>query len=122
MDITARHNEQKNAHHLIAAESKSEQILRDVNEKAQTAEIDMRQSEQRAEITSQHIAAQKDVVKTYELQFRIARRTLTDVLGAYTELSRIEQENITAHNDFRDAALEYLVTQSQVANWAGVQQ
>ncbi len=122
LDIAARHNVQKSAHALIAAESKSEQILRDINEKAQTAEIDMRQSEQRAEITSQHIAAQKDVVKTYELQFRIARRTLTDVLGAYTELSRIEQENITAHNDFRDAALEYLVTQSQVANWAGVQQ
>lgn len=121
LDVAARHNVQKNAHALIAAESKSEQILRDINERAQTAEIDMRQSEQRAEITSQHIAAQKDVVKTYELQFRIARRTLTDVLGAYTELSRIEQENITAHNDFRDAALEYLVTQSQVANWAGVQ-
>lgn len=122
LDVAARHNVQRNAHALIAAESKSEQILRDANEKAQTAEIDMMQSEQRAEITAQHIAAQKDVVKTYELQFKIARRTLTDVLGAYTELSGIEQENISAHNDFRDAALEYLVTQSQVANWAGVQQ
>lgn len=122
LDVAARHNVQRNAHALIAAESKSEQILRDATEKAQTAEIDMIQSEQRAEITAQHIAAQKDVVKTYELQFKIARRTLTDVLGAYTELSGIEQENISAHNDFRDAALEYLVTQSQVANWAGVQQ
>lgn len=122
LDVAARHNVQKNAHALIAAESKSEQIMRDIKEKAQTAEIDMQQSEQRADITAQHIAAQKDVVKTYELQFKIARRTLTDVLSAYTELSGIEQENITARNDFRDAALEYLVTQSQVANWAGVQQ
>lgn len=122
LDIAARHNVQKNAQALIAAESKSEQIIRDVQEKGQTAEIDMMQSEQRVEITGQHIAAQKDVVKTYELQFKIARRTLTDVLGAYTTLSGIEQENVTAHNDFRDAALEYLVTQSQVANWAGVQQ
>lgn len=122
LDIAARHNVQKNAQALIAAQSKSEQIMRDVSEKAQTAEIDMMQSEQRADITAEHIAAQKDVVKTYELQFKIARRTLTDVLSAYTELSSIEQENITAHNDFRDAALEYLVTQSQVANWAGAQE
>ena len=80
----------------------------------------MMQSEQRADITAQHIEAQKDVVKTYELQFKIARRTLTDVLGAYNELSSIEQENVTAHNDFRDAALDYLVAQSQMAVWAGI--
>jgi len=120
LDIAARHNVQKNAHALVAAEAKSEQILRDSSEKAQTAEIDMMQSEQRADITAQHIEAQKDVVKTYELQFKIARRTLTDVLGAYNELSSIEQENVTAHNDFRDAALDYLVAQSQMAVWAGI--
>lgn len=61
-------------------------------------------------------------MKAYELQFKIARRTLTDVLGAYNELAGIEQENVTARNDFRDAALDYLVAQSQVANWAGVKQ
>ncbi|EGV35453.1 TolC family protein [Neisseria weaveri] len=120
LDMAARHNVERNAQALIAAESKSEQILRDVEEKARTSEIDMLQSEQRAEITAQHISAQKEVVKNYELQFKIARRTLTDVLGAYNELSGIEQENITARNDFRDAALEYLVSQSQVARWAGI--
>ncbi len=121
-DLAARHNVSKNAHALSAAEAKSEQILQDVTEKARTAEIDMQQSEQRIGITSQHIGAQKDVVKTYELQFKIARRTLTDVLGAYNELASIEQENVGARNDFRDAALEYLVAQSQVANWAGIRQ
>ncbi|MCF7528793.1 TolC family protein [Neisseria lisongii] len=119
-DMASRHNVEKNAQNLIAAEAKSEQIVRDAREKGQTAEIDMQQSEQRADLSAQHIAAQKDVVKTYELQFKIARRTLTDVLGAYNELSRIEQEHVTARNDFRDAALTYLVTQSQIANWAGV--
>ena len=117
LDVAARHNVQKNADALIAAESKSEQIMRDITEKTQTAEIDMRESERRADI-----AAQKDVVKTYELQFKIARRTLTDVLGAYNELSSIEQENISARNDFRDAALDYLAAQAQMANWAGLKQ
>lgn len=121
LDMAARHNVDKNAQALIAAESKSEQILREVTEKARTAEIDMAQSEQRTDVTSQHIAAQKEVVKSYELQFKIARRTLTDVLGAYNELAGIEQENVNARNDFRDAALEYLVSQSQVANWADVE-
>lgn len=120
LDMAARHNVEKNAQALIAADSKSEQILREVVEKARTAEIEMAQSEQRIEITSQHIAAQKEVVKSYELQFKIARRTLTDVLSSYNELAGIEQENVNARNDFRDAALEYLVSQSQVANWAGV--
>ena len=122
LDVAARHNVQKNADALIAAESKSEQIMRDITEKTQTAEIDMRESERRADIAAQHIAAQKDVVKTYELQFKIARRTLTDVLGAYNELSSIEQENISARNDFRDAALDYLAAQAQMANWAGLKQ
>ncbi|MDO5640695.1 MAG: TolC family protein [Neisseria sp.] len=122
LDLAARHNVDKNAQALIAADAKSEQILREVAEKSRTAEIDMAQSEQRADITAQHIVAQKEVVKAYELQFKIARRTLTDVLGAYNELAGIEQDNVTARNDFRDAALDYLVAQSQVANWAGVKQ
>lgn len=120
LDMASRHNVEKNAQALIAADSKSEQILREVTEKARTAEIDMAQSEQRADITAQHISAQKEVVRSYELQFKIARRTLTDVLGAYNELANIEQENVNARNDFRDAALEYLVSQSQVSKWAGV--
>ncbi|KLT71870.1 transporter, partial [Neisseria arctica] len=80
-----------------------------VQEKARTAAIDMHQSAQHADITAEHIVTQKEVVRAYELQFKIARRTLTDVLGAYTELASIEQEYVTARNDFRAAALEYLV-------------
>ncbi len=45
------------------------------------------------------------MVKAYELQFKITRRTLTDVLGAYTELADIEQEYVSARNDFRDAGI-----------------
>ena len=33
--------------------------MRDITEKTQTAEIDMRESERRADIAAQHIAAQK---------------------------------------------------------------
>ena len=121
-DQAARNTVDKNAHTVEAANARLDQILREVAEKAQTAEVDMAQSEQRTGITDQHIVSQKEVVKAYELQFKVARRTLTDVLGAYNELANIEQENVTARNDFRDAALEYLTAQAQVANWAGVPQ
>lgn len=120
LDVASRHNVQKNAKALIASEAKSEQVLRNLHERSQTAEVDLQDSEQRIDLTSRQIGAQKDVVRVYELQFKIARRTLTDVLGAYNELSAIEQENTTARNDFRDAALDYLVTQSQVGRWAGL--
>ena len=119
-DEASRHTVNKNKHTLTAADAKLDQILREVGERARTAEIDMAQSERQVNISAEHIVAQKEVVKAYELQFKVARRTLTDVLNSYIELSRIEQENITARNDFRDAALEYLVSQSQIARWAGI--
>ena len=119
-DEAKRHTVGKNEHTLVAADARLDNILREVAERARSAEIDMAQSEQRVNITAEHIIAQKEVVKAYELQFKVARRTLTDVLDAYSALSNIEQDNITARNDFRDAALEYLVAQSQVAKWAGV--
>lgn len=119
-DEAARHTVDKNKHTLTAADAKLDQILREVNERTRTAEIDMAQSERRVNISAEHIVAQKEVVKAYELQFKVARRTLTDVLDSYNQLASIEQENITARNDFCDAALAYLVAQSQVARWAGV--
>jgi hypothetical protein len=122
LDIAARHNVERNAKSLIAAEAKSEQILRDMNERVQTSAIDMQESEQRTALTAQHIAAQKEVIKVYELQFKIARRTLTDVLSAYSELSSIEQDYVAARNDFRDAALDYLNTQAKISAWVGLAQ
>ncbi|VTX73288.1 type_I_sec_TolC: type I secretion outer membrane protein, TolC family [Neisseria subflava] len=122
LDIAARHNVERNAKSLIAAEAKSEQILRDMNERVQASAIDMQESEQRTALTAQHIAAQKEVIKVYELQFKIARRTLTDVLSAYSELSSIEQDYVAASNDFRDAALDYLNTQAKISAWVGLVQ
>lgn len=92
---------EKNAHSLIAAEAKMDQILRDSAEHIRSAETDMRQSLNRANIAAQQIAAQKKVIKAYELQFKIARRTLIDVLNAYTDLADIELQNINAQNDYR---------------------
>lgn len=62
----------------------------------------------------------KKVIKAYELQFKIARRTLIDVLDAYAELWNIENTVVAARNDYRDAALAYLNSQAAIGKWAGV--
>lgn len=110
----------RTAESLIAADAKMEQIQRDVAERARSAQVDMRQSLNRLNIAEQQIAAQKKVIKAYELQFKIARRTLIDVLDAYAELWNIEAAAVTAKNDYRDAALAYLNSQAAISKWAGI--
>lgn len=91
-------------------------------ERSRSAEVDMRQSLNRVNIAAQQIAAQQKVIKAYELQFKIARRTLIDVLDSYSDLWNIEAEIVSAQNDFRDAALDYLSSQSAIARFAGLSQ
>ena len=119
-DMAARHNVAKSAHTISAADARMDQILRDVTERARSAQIDMIESERRAAITAEQIAAQQEVVKAFELQFKIARRTLVDVLDSYSQLVNIEQAYASAQNDFRDAALAYLNAQSKISDWAGL--
>ncbi|WP_274584919.1 TolC family protein [Neisseria leonii] len=119
-DMAAAYNVDKSVYTVAAAEARMDQILRDVSERARTAQVDMIESERRAAITAEHIAAQQEVVKAFELQFKIARRSLVDVLDAYSQLVNIEQAYSSAQNDFRDAALAYLTAQSKVSEWAGL--
>lgn len=103
---------------IVAAQARLGQIQRDIEERARTAEIDMFQSKQKMEITRQQIAASRDVVIANEKQFKIARKTLVDVLNAYNELSAVEIAYVTAQNDFRMAALAYLRAQGKISTWA----
>lgn len=103
---------------IVAANARLGQIQRDIEERARTAEIDMFQSKQKMDITRQQIAASRDVVIANEKQFKIARKTLVDVLNAYNELSAVEMAYVTAQNDFRMAALAYLRAQGKISTWA----
>lgn len=115
---TSIHDVERSAHALAVAEAQLDQIARDTAERSRNATLEMQQSQMRWQIAQQQIATQKQVVKAYELQFKIARRTLIDVLDSYAELSNIEQAAIAARNDFRDAALEYLVSQAAIGRWS----
>ena len=119
-NLGSKHKVSQKNQSMIAAESRMQQTLRDSIERSRTAVFDMTQNEQRAQLAHQYIQSQKEVVWAYEQQFKIARRTLIDVLDVYNELANIEAAEVAARNDFRDATLEYLLVQAQIAQWAGV--
>lgn len=103
-----------------AAQAKLDEVLLELGEQAKSAEIDMQQNKNRLAIVKKQIAAQHKTVRATELQFNVAQRSLFNVLNAYKELSDIEVEEISIKNDFRVAALNYLVSQAKVGEWAGV--
>lgn len=115
----SRHSVGQKAQTLIATESRMEQVLRDVAERSRTAAFDMAQNEHRASVAAEYTKTQKQVVWAYEQQFKIARRTMIEVLDAYNELAGIESTEVAARNDYRDAAIEYLLAHAQLAAWAG---
>lgn len=115
-----KHQERHSYYSQKAAEAKMQEIELEVSQQARTAEIDMVRNQQLAKVAHKQVALQKKVVIDSELQFQIAMRSLLNVLDAYQELTNVQATEIAARNDFREAALLYLVSQARVANWAGI--
>lgn len=115
-----KYGEEQSFYSQKAAEAKLQEIEREVMERARTSEIDMVRNQQLAKVAHKQIELQRNVTADTELQFQIATRTLLNVLDSYQALSNVQATEVAARNDFRDAALLYLVSQARVANWAGV--
>ena len=113
----AKYSVEQGGNSAVAAEARLGQIQRDIEERARTAEIDMFQSQQKMDISKEQIVASKEVVIANEKQFKIARKTLIDVLNAYNELAAVEMAYVTAQNDYRMAALAYLRAQAGITSW-----
>ena len=104
----------------MSASARVDDLVRDIKERAQTAKVDMEQSEHRAKIIQALIAAQSQVTQDYQQQFYIGHRTLLDVLDSYSELASTETSYVEAKNDYRDAAIAYLLAKASLAKWADV--
>lgn len=115
-----KHQERHTYYSQKAAEAKMNEIELEVSQQARTAEIDMVRNQQLAKVAHKQINLQKKVVADTELQFQIAMKSLLNVLDAYQELTSVQATEVAACNDFRDAALSYLVSQARVATWAGI--
>ena len=105
---------------VLSAKARSHELLRDIEERAETAKVDMKQSERRAKIAKSLISTQTQVAQDYEQQFYISSRTLLEVLDSYAELAATETSYVEAQNDYRDAAIAYLLAKASLAKWAKV--
>ena len=118
LDRGAFYSQQSAAKQLAAAESRVQLLEREISERSQTAEADMAQSQLQAAAAQAQIGASRQVVDLYEMQFRIARRSLLDVLNAYAELASVEVSKVTADNDYRTAVASYLDANAALVDWA----
>lgn len=116
----AKYTVDQNTHSTKAALAKLREIEMDLMEKAQTAELEMVQNQQMISVINKQIISQGKVVEDAELKFQISQSSLIELLGKYQELSSIEIAKVTAKNNYRNAALLYLISQANIRNWAGV--
>lgn len=105
---------------MYAASARTEQIVRDITERYETAKINMKQSQNQARISKKHIEVQKKVAANYAEQFTVSRRSLLEVLDSYAELSRTESTYVNALHQFRASSIAFLLAQAKIANWAGL--
>ncbi|WP_176752457.1 TolC family protein [Pelistega sp. MC2] len=115
----AHYNTQHANAKFYSVTARKDQLERDINERYETAKIEMVNSQKRAATSKRHASVQTDVAKNYAEQFKVSRRSLLEVLDAYADLSRIEHAYVDARHEFRTATIAYLLAQAKIASWAG---
>lgn len=106
------------ARQLAAAESRSEWLQREIDERNRTAIEDMARSKQQITASARQIASAEEVARLYEMQFKAARRSLLDVLNAYSELANVRVAASRSHSDWRLAVASYLYANAGLERWA----
>ena len=66
----------------------------------------------------EQIGASAAVVELYELQFKVGRRSLIELVNAYAELAAVEGSLVAAENDYRRAVASYLAARAVLVDWA----
>ena len=107
-------------HQAAAAQAKLDQIYDSLVQRAEVAALQMREDQSRIEISEAQAKALEQVVIDYEDQFKIATRTLLDVVNAYSELASVKQLRVQAQADLMQAKLEYLSATGSLGQWAKI--
>lgn len=117
-DRSADYTVQSAARQIGAAEQRAELLQREVDQRAATAEADMEQSQREIAAAQDQIGASASVVELYELQFKVGRRSLIELVNAYQELASVEASRVIAENNWRQAVVSYLDAHALLADWA----
>lgn len=116
-DRSADYTVESAAKQIGAAQQRVDQINRELQQRASTAEADMAQSLLQIKAAQQQISASEKVAELYELQFKVGRRSLLDLVNAYAELANVEASEVGARNDYRSAVVNYLYAKARLADW-----
>lgn len=120
-DRSADFTVQSAAKQIGAAEQRAELLQREVDQRSATAEADMEQSQREIAAAQDQIGASASVVELYELQFKVGRRSLIELVNAYQELASVEASRVIAENNWRQAVVSYLDAHALLADWAQAQ-
>lgn len=101
---------------LTAAQSALDEQALIVREKISSAWAEWSMSRQRADLSEEQAAFSSTLVESYRAQFRLARRSLLELLNAQNETFGYQSAFIQARFDIRFAELKLLNSLGQLAN------
>lgn len=118
-DRSADYNVDSAAKLIIAAQRRHELMQRELEQQRETARADMAQSRIQMDTAAAQIAASAEVARLYEMQFKVGRRSLIELVNAYAEQASVEGSRVLAENDWRNAVASFLHAQAALTGWAG---
>lgn len=101
-----------------AAQARTDVIRDDIESRSLSARLDYDESSRQLKAAEAQIKTSQEVVELYGKQFKIARRTLIELLNAYSELSAVETARVAAQNDRRAAIMEWMYANAGLLRWA----
>lgn len=103
---------------IEAARAKISQMADSLSEQSELALIEMDRAAAQIKVIDRQIMALQQVVVDYEDQFKIATRTLLNVVDAYSELATAKQSKVSMQYSLMRAKLDYLVAVGGLTKWA----
>lgn len=103
---------------IEAARAKISQMADSLSEQAELALIEMERAAAQIKVIDRQIMALQQVVVDYEDQFKIATRTLLNVVDAYSELATAKQSKVSMQYSLMRAKLDYLAAVGGLTKWA----
>lgn len=101
-----------------AAQARTDVIRDDIESRSLAARMDYEESSRLLKAAQAQIKTSQEVVELYNKQFKIARRTLIELLNAYSELSAVETAKVGAQSDRRAAVMEWMYANASLLRWA----
>ncbi|HDW2449231.1 TPA: TolC family protein [Escherichia coli] len=105
---------------IVAATGRLDSVARMIDETGRLSLITVRQSRVEMETLRRQEQASAKVVDFYRLQFRVARKTLIELLNAENELYSVGLSRIQTEDQMRHGMLDYLYSQGMLLKWSGV--